>query len=166
MTLIVRHATENDLQGILEIYNDAVANTLAIFNETLVDLDNRKAWYVQRMSAGFPILVAERHGQVVGYASYGDWRAFEGFRHTREHSVYVRSDVRGGGIGRALMVELIEEAKRNKVHVLIAAIEGSNHASIRLHENLGFTHNGRFTEVGQKFGKWLDLVCMQLSLPQ
>lgn len=164
MTLTIRHATEADLPAILEIYNDAVANTLAIFNETLVDLDNRREWFLDRQAKSYPVLVAERNGAVLGYASYGDWRAFEGFRHSKEHSVYIRSDVRGGGIGRALMEELIVQARQNKVHVLIAGIEGSNEASIRLHEKLGFQLNGRFPETGIKFGKWLDLVFMQLIL--
>jgi L-amino acid N-acyltransferase YncA len=164
MTFHIRLATEADLPGILEIYNDAVVNTLAIFNETMVDLQNRKAWFAQRKAQGYPVLVAERDGQVLGYATYGDWRPFEGFRHSREHSVYVRSDVRGSGIGRALMLELINQAKQQEIHVLVAAIEASNEASIRLHESLGFTHNGRFHEVGQKFGQWLDLVFMQLKV--
>lgn len=164
MSFYIRPATEADLPGILEIYNDAVANTLAIFNETIVDLENRRDWFKLRSAQGNPVLVAVRDDLVIAYASYGDWRAFEGFRHSREHSIYVRSDVRGSGIGRALMLELIESAKAQNIHVLIAAIEARNVASVRLHENLGFVENGRFHEVGQKFGKWLDLVFMQLKV--
>ena len=164
MTFIIRPATDADLPGILEIYNDAVANTLAIFNETMVDLENRRDWLKSRRAQGYPVLVAVRDGHVLGYATYGDWRPFEGFRHSREHSIYVRSDVRGAGIGRALMLELIACAKLQNIHVLVAAIEASNVASIRLHESLGFIENGRFHEVGQKFGKWLDLVFMQLKV--
>lgn len=164
MPYFIRPATEADLPGILEIYNDAVVNTLAIFNETMVDLENRKDWLKQRRAQGYPVLVAVRDDVVLGYATYGDWRPFEGFRHSREHSIYVRADARGTGIGRALMVELIEYAKEQNVHVLVAAIEASNEASIRLHENLGFVQNGRFHEVGQKFGQWLDLVFMQLKV--
>ena len=163
MTL-VRDATEADLPIILEIYNDAVANTTAIWNDVLVDLQNRKEWFAARKAKGFPVLVAELDGKVAGYASYGDWRAFDGYRHTVEHSVYVHRDARGGGIGRLLMQELIARAASNGMHVMIAAIESENDASIRLHEKLGFRIAGKFSEVGTKFGRWLDLTCMELKV--
>lgn len=161
----VRPATLADLPAILAIYNDAVLNTTAIWNETPVDLDNRRAWFEGRMARNHPVLVAERDGEVIGYASYGDWRAFEGFRHTMEHSVYVRSDRKGRGTGGALMEALIAAATERGVHVLIGCIEAENAASIRLHDKLGFRLVGRFSEVGQKFGRWLDLACMELRLP-
>lgn len=163
-SLKIRDATEADLAGIMEIYNDAVANTTAIWNETLVDLQNRKDWFAARMARGFPVLIAEVNGAVAGYASYGDWRAFEGFRQTVEHSVYVHRDFRGGGFGRLLMQELIIRAASNGMHVMIAAIESENAASIRLHEKLGFRIAGKFSEVGIKFGRCLDLTCMELKL--
>jgi phosphinothricin acetyltransferase len=148
----------------MEIYNDAVANTTAIWNDVLVDLQNRKEWFAARKAKGFPVLVAELDGKVAGYASYGDWRAFDGYRHTVEHSVYVHRDARGGGIGRLLMQELIARAASNGMHVMIAAIESENDASIRLHEKLGFRIAGKFSEVGTKFGRWLDLTCMELKV--
>lgn len=164
MTVELRDATVDDLSGIMEIYNDAVLNTTAIWNDVLVDLENRKEWFAARKSRGFPVIVAILDGKVAGYASYGDWRAFDGYRHTREHSVYVQKDVRGHGIGKKLMQALIDHAAGNDVHVLIAAIEAENIASIRLHESLGFRVVGRFSEVGIKFGRWLDLTCMELKL--
>lgn len=164
MTTELRDATADDLSGIMEIYNDAVANTTAIWNETLVDLENRREWFAARKSRGFPVIVAILEGKVAGYASYGDWRAFDGYRHTREHSVYVHKDARGHGIGKKLMQALIEHAAGNDVHVLIAAIESENTASIRLHESLGFRVVGRYSEVGTKFGRWLDLTSMELKL--
>ena len=165
MAIELRDATENELSAIMEIYNDAVLNTTAIWNDTLVDLDNRKDWFAARKQRGFPVIVAVKDGVVAGYASYGDWRAFEGYRHTREHSVYVHKDARGSGIGKLLMQAVIEHASGNDVHVLIGAIEAENTASIRLHESLGFRTVGRFSEVGTKFGRWLDLTCMELKLP-
>lgn len=164
MTVELRDATVDDLSGIMEIYNDAVLNTTAIWNDVLVDLENRKEWFAARKSRGFPVIVAILDGKVAGYASYGDWRAFDGYRHTREHSVYVQKDARGHGIGKKLMQALIDHAAGNDVHVLIAAIEAENIASIRLHESLGFRVVGRFSEVGSKFGRWLDLTCMELKL--
>lgn len=118
-----------------------------------------------RNAAGFPVLAAlSLDGEVVGYASFGEWRAFDGYRHTVEHSVYVRADQRGGGIGRALMLELIDRAEALGKHVMIAGIESGNLPSIRLHEQLGFRETGHMKEVGTKFGRWLDLTFMQLIL--
>ncbi|WP_415753595.1 GNAT family N-acetyltransferase [Pseudomonas leptonychotis] len=161
----IQDATATDLPAILAIYNDAVENTTAIWNETLVDLSNRQAWFAERSAAGFPVLVAnDAAGMVVGYASYGTWRAIEGFRHTVEHSVYVRSDQRGQGLGPLLMQTLIERAQAAGLHVMVAAIESGNSASIRLHERLGFVTSGQMPQVGRKFGRWLDLTFMQLML--
>ncbi|KQO79682.1 GNAT family N-acetyltransferase [Rhizobium sp. Leaf262] len=165
MTIERRDATLDDLPAIMDIYNDAVLNTTAIWNEVLVDLDNRKDWFEARKARGFPVIVAIRNGAVAGYASYGDWRAFDGYRHTREHSVYVHKDARGAGIGKLLMQSLIEHATANGVHVLIGAIESENMASIRLHERLGFRVAGQYSEVGRKFDRWLNLTSMELKLP-
>ncbi|KTT32790.1 acetyltransferase [Pseudomonas oryzihabitans] len=167
MSLIVRDAIPADLPAILAIYNDAVANTTAIWNDNLVDLANRQAWFDLRADQGYPILVAEdANGEVVGYSSFGDWRPFDGFRHTVEHSVYVRNDQRGQGIGPRLMTMLIERARACDKHVMVAAIESGNLASIRLHERLGFLTTGQMPQVGTKFGRWLDLTFMQLMLEQ
>ncbi|MGF6255747.1 GNAT family N-acetyltransferase [Ensifer sp. ZNC0028] len=163
--MLIRAAIQDDLPIICDIYNDAVANTTAIWNDTLVDVANRTAWLKARTDAGYPVLVAvSDEGDVIGYASFGDWRAFDGYRHTVEHSVYVHKDRRGGGIGRKLMEALIAEAERLGKHVMIAGIESENAASIRLHAQLGFEDTGRLREVGTKFGRWLDLTFMQLVL--
>ncbi|QFY59464.1 N-acetyltransferase family protein [Rhizobium grahamii] len=161
---IVRDAGEADLPAIRDIYNHAVEHTTAIWNETVVDLDNRVEWFRMRQARGFPVLVAEKDGRIAGYASYGDWRAFEGFRHTVEHSVYVEKDHQGAGIGKLLMKALIARAAENGIHVMIAGIEAGNVASIGLHEKLGFRNGGTFHEVGIKFGRWLDLTFMELQV--
>lgn len=162
--VLIRDAVEADLPAIRDIYNHAVEHTTAIWNEVLIDVDNRRVWLELRRAKGFPVLVAEKDGKVVGYASYGDWRAFDGYRHTVEHSVYVDKDLRGGGIGKQLMLELIARAKAADMHVMIAAIEAENKASIALHERLGFRLVGIHREVGIKFGRWLDLAAMELRL--
>ncbi|NWL80622.1 GNAT family N-acetyltransferase [Pseudomonas taiwanensis] len=165
MSYVIRDAAEAELPGILAIYNDAVENTTAIWNETLVDLANRRAWLADRNAAGFPVLVAVNPaGEVLGYASYGPWRNFDGFRQTVEHSIYVRSDQRGQGLGPALMQALVERARAASLHVMVAAIESGNAASIRLHERLGFVTTGQMPQVGRKFDRWLDLTFMQLIL--
>ncbi|WP_212628952.1 GNAT family N-acetyltransferase [Pseudomonas sp. KB-10] len=165
MSYSIVNAGEADLPGILAIYNDAVQHTTAIWNETLVDLANRRAWLAERTAAGFPVLVArDTSGEVIGYSSYGTWRSIEGFRHTVEHSVYVRADQRGQGLGPALVQALIERARAANLHVMVAAIESKNAASIRLHQRLGFVTTGQMPQVGRKFGRWLDLTFMQLIL--
>ncbi len=161
---MIRDATERDLPGICAIYNDAVLNTTAIWNEKPVDLANRQAWFDARQGQGYPILVAEEQGEVIGYASFGDWRPFEGFRYSVEHSVYVRNDQRGKGLGVRLMQVLIERAREGDKYVMVAAIESGNQASIHLHERLGFVITGQMPQVGIKFGRWLDLTFMQLAL--
>lgn len=161
---VLRDATEADLPAILAIYNHAVAETTAIWNEVLVDLDNRKAWFEARHARGFPILVAEVEGRIAGYASYGDWRPFDGFRHSVEHSVYVEKDHYGRGLGKALMAALIERARAARIHVMVAAIEAGNTGSIALHTSLGFRLVGIHHEVGRKFDRWLDLAMMELKL--
>jgi phosphinothricin acetyltransferase len=162
--LILRDATEADLPAIRDIYNHAVEHTTAIWNDVLIDLDNRRAWLEFRRAKGFPVLVAEVEGRIAGYASYGDWRAFDGYRHTVEHSVYVEKDHHGRGIGKALMTALIERARAGDIHVMVAAIEAGNQASIALHQKLGFRTVGTHHEVGKKFGRWLDLTMMELKL--
>ncbi|MDR6308573.1 GNAT family N-acetyltransferase [Pacificitalea manganoxidans] len=161
----LRAAAPRDADALAAIYNDAVLNGTAIWNETTTDAEGRRAWMEARHARGFPILVAvDAADRVAGYASYGDWRPFEGFRHTVEHSVYVAAEARGAGLGRVLLTALIEEARTAGRHVMVAAIEAGNVASIRLHEKLGFVERGRMPQVGAKFGRWLDLVFLQLVL--
>lgn len=161
----IRDAEDRDLEGITTIYNDAVEQTTAIWNETTIDVENRRAWLADRRKAGYPVLVAvSDDDKVLGYASFGDWRAWDGYRHTVEHSVYVRTDQRGAGIGKALMEALIGRAREIGKHVMVAGIEAGNTGSIRLHEKLGFEQVGLLRQVGTKFGRWLDLAFLQLAL--
>ena len=163
--MIIRDAAEADLPALRDIFNDAVLNTTAIWMDNVVDLANRQAWFAARAQQGYPILVAENaDGEVVGYASFCDWRPFDGFCHTVEHSVYIRADQRGKGLGPQLLTALIERAKACDKHVMVAAIESGNAASIGLHQRLGFAITGQMPQVGRKFGRWLDLTFMQLIL--
>lgn len=161
----IRDANLSDIEGIAAIYNDAVLNTTAIWNEIAVDTANRAAWLTERQRVGYPVLVAVDDNQaVLGYASFGDWRAFDGYRHTVEHSVYVDKNCRGGGTGKALMIALIERARALGKHVMVAGIEAGNEASIQMHRRLGFEQVGLLKEVGTKFGRWLDLAFLQLTI--
>lgn len=162
--MLVRDATTGDLPGILEIHNEAIANSTAIWDETLADLDERRRWLDDRRVNGFPVLVADVDGAVAGYASYGVWRAKSGYRYTVENSVYVHVDHHRRGIATALMTALIERARAGGIHVIVASVESSNTTSIALHERFGFRIVAQMPEVGRKFGRWLDMTYLQLTL--
>lgn len=164
MKLTIRDATSADAEAICAIYNHAVRETTAIWNDVEVDAANRAQWLADRQGAGFAVLVAERAGAVVGYASYGPFRAFDGYRFTVENSVYVAEAARGAGVARALMAALIARARQAGLHAMVAGIEAGNAASIRLHASLGFAEAGVLPLVGTKFGRWLDLLFMHLLL--
>lgn len=165
MSISIRDACDSDLETIRAIFNDAVLNTTAIWMDTTVDLANRQAWLAARRQQGYPVLVAvDADDTVLGYAAYGDWRPFDGFCNTVENSLYVSAEQRGRGLGVRLLGALIERARADGKHVMVAAIESSNSASIGLHQRFGFTISGQMPQVGRKFGRWLDLTFMQLIL--
>jgi L-amino acid N-acyltransferase len=161
---LIRPATEADLPAILAIYNDAVINTTAIWNWSPVDLANREAWFAARSAQSYPVLVVEEGGAVLAYASFGDWRPFDGYCRTVEHSIYVATGARGRGLGSALLQALILEARGLGKHVMVGGIDAANEASLALHRRAGFVETARMPEVGLKFGRWLDLVFMQRML--
>lgn len=162
--MIVRDAELADLPAILAIHNDAIATTTAIWDEQQVDLDDRRHWLETRQSSGLPVLVAEVDGEVAGYASYGPWRPKSGYRFTMENSIYTHPDHRGRGVANALMPALLERARAGEVRAIVAGIESTNAVSIALHEKYGFRRVAHLPEVGFKFGRWLDLDYLQLSL--
>ncbi len=157
-------ARAEHLPGLLEIYNDVVSNSTAIYSDQPSTLAEREAWWQARVALGYPVLIACDDSGVLGFGSFGDFRSWPGYRFTAEHSVHVRGDRRGQGVGRALLVELVERARQLGKHVLIAGVDAQNEASIRFHERLGFEKAGELREVGVKFGRWLDLVFLQLRL--
>jgi len=158
----VRDAGEADLAGILEIYNDLIRNSTAIYSVEPVNIDDRRAWLAARQQRQFPVLVAVDGPDVLGFASFGDWRGiWNGYRYTVEHTVHVRADARRRGVGRELVEALIPRARERGMHVMIGAIDATNLDSILFHKRLGFERIAHFHEVGRKFGRWLDLVFMQ-----
>ena len=161
----IRDANTDDLPGILAIYNDVVATSTAIYAIAPSTLAERRAWLDARRAAGFPVLVCADGAQVLGYSSFGEWRgAWAGYRHTVEHSVHLRADRRGQGLGQRLVEALFPLAAAKGMHVMIGAIDAANDGSIRFHKRLGFVEAGHFREVGRKFERWLDLVFMQRFL--
>jgi phosphinothricin acetyltransferase len=160
----IRDARENDLPAMLEIYNDLIATTTSIYRDEPATLEERRAFFRTRTDAGYPVIVAEDETGVVGYATFGDFRSWPGYRFTVEHSVYARQDRRGAGVGGALMAELIARAKAMGKHVMIGGVDAANEASLRFHERLGFERVAHFRQVGFKFGRWLDLMFLQRML--
>lgn len=158
----IRKATENDLQQILDIYNDAILNTTAVYDYELHTLEMRKQWFETKQQQGFPVFVAEDNGEVLGFSSIGPFRAWAAYKYSVENSIYVKSGQRGKGIGKLLMQPLIDAAKEMKLHTIIAGIDADNKLSIEFHKQFGFEEVGYFKEVGWKFDRWLDLVFMQL----
>lgn len=164
MPHLIRPATEDDLPGILAIYNAAVATTTAIWNDRLSDLAGRRAWWAERTGAGFPVLVAEDDGTVLGYSTFGPFRPHDGYRPTVEHSVYVAEAAQGRGLGAALVQALFPIARGMGKRVMIGAVTDGNDASLRLHLRLGFFEAARLEDIGEKFGRPLTLVLMQKTL--
>ena len=164
MAVEIRDAGVDDLPDLLTIYNDVIATSTAIYTEQPTTLDDRVSWWRARVAQGYPVLVATEQGQVVGFASFGDFRAWPGYRFTVEHSVHVRADRRGTGVGTALMKPLLRRASALGKHVIVAGVDADNQPSLRFHERLGFTRVAHFRQVGFKFGRWLDLIFLQRLL--
>jgi L-amino acid N-acyltransferase len=159
--MLIEDAKEADLPGILAIYNDVIARSTAVYSPDPVTLENRFEWWSGRMAKGYPVLVARDAQGVSGFATFGEFRAWPGYRYTVEHSVHVREDCRGQGIGSELVRALFPRATAMGKHVMIAGVDAANAASIRFHEALGFERVALLKEVGRKFDRWLDLVLLQ-----
>jgi L-amino acid N-acyltransferase len=161
----IRPATEQDLPAILAIMNEVIANTLAIYAYAPQTLEERENWFRGQKAGNWPVIIAEMDGQVVGFGSIGVFRTRPAYKYSGEHSVHVHADHRGKGIGGALLKALIEEAKRLELRTLIGGIDSENAGSIAFHARHGFVECARMKDVAYKFGRWLDLVFMQLILP-
>ncbi len=161
--IIIRDAGEQDLSAILDIYNHVILNTTSVYSEEPHTFQMRLNWYNERTNNGFPVLVAEQEGQVIGFASFGHFRVWPCYRYTVENSVYVHVDHRGKGVSKLLMQPLIDRARKMGMHAMIAGIDADNNTSFKLHQSFGFVEVAHFKEVGFKFGRWLDLKFMELS---
>jgi phosphinothricin acetyltransferase len=162
--ILIRDAAEGDLPQILGIYNDVIATTSAVYSELPVTLEDRLWWWRSRVAAAYPVLVAADDSGILGFSSFGDFRAWPCYSLTVEHSVHIRADRRGQGLGAALLLPLFPRAAALGKHMMIAAIDAHNEPSLRLHQRLGFERAGYFREVGFKFDRWLDLVFMQREI--
>jgi len=164
MQIQIRDATEQDIAAMLSIYNDVLASSTAIFSDVPRSHVEQFSWFKDRVAQQRPVLVATCSDDVIGYASYGPFRTWPGYRHTVENSIYLASAARGKGAGTLLLRALLERAESQRVHAVIAGIDGDNIVSMRLHEKLGFSKVAQLKEVGRKFDRWLDLVFYQRLL--
>lgn len=151
--------------AILAILNEAIVNSTALYDYVPRPPEAMTGWFATKRANGFPVIGAvDEAGTLMGFASWGAFRAFPAYKYTVEHSVYIHIDHRGRGLSKQLMNELIRRARDAQLHVLVGCIDASNAASIGLHERLGFVHSGTFPQVGFKFGQWLDAAFYQLNL--
>lgn len=155
-----RHAA-----SILAIFNEAIANSTALYDYKPRTADSMVGWFDAKSRGKHPVIGVENDaGELMGFASYGPFRAWPAYKYTVEHSVYVDTRFRGQGAGRMLLGALILAAERQDYHVMVGGIDASNAVSIKLHESLGFTTCGVVKHAGFKFGRWLDLAFYQLIL--
>lgn len=162
--ITIRKATEADIQPMLDIYNEIIENTTAVFQYDLHTFEMRKEWFEQKQKENFPVFVAEENSEVIGFSTFGQFRNWQAYKYTVENSVYVKTDQRSKGIGKLLLQPLIDAASQMNLHTIIAGIVADNEASIALHKQFGFVEVAYFKEVGYKFDKWLDLKFLQLML--
>jgi len=162
--IIVRTATENDIQPMLDIYNEVIKNSTAVFQYDPHTLEMRKEWFAKKQEENFPVFIAEENNVIVGFSTFGQFRNWQAYKYSVENSVYVKADQRGKGIGKLLLKPLIDAAKELELHTIIAGIVADNEASIALHKQFGFVEVAHFKEVGYKFNRWLDLKFLQLML--
>lgn len=152
-------------QAILDIFNDAILTSTALYEYVPRTMAVMGTWFDTKAKGQFPVIGLEApDGTLLAFGSFGAFRPFPANKYTVEHSVYVHKDGRGKGLGRAVMLLLIEAARQRDLHCMIGGIDASNAASIALHESLGFRHCGTLPEVGFKFERWLDLAFYQLLL--
>jgi len=162
---IIRCEQESHAAPILSILNEAIVNSTAIYDYKPRTMENMRAWFETKAKGDFPVIGAQAEdGELMGFSSYGSFRAWPAYKYSVEHSVYVDTRFRGRGVGRRLLEAVIEAAREQEYHVLVGGIDASNAASIALHERLGFTHCGTIRQAGFKFGRWLDLSFYQLIL--
>jgi L-amino acid N-acyltransferase YncA len=159
-----RMAVEADLEAIRQIYNEAIANTTAVYEYEPFTTAYMQQWFSEKRSHNFPVIVAVSGENVAGFATYGIFRSRAAYFRTMEHSVYVHPGFRRQGIGRALLRQIEQTASANKVHVLVGGIDAENELSINLHLDEGFKIAGKIHQAAWKFDRWLDLVFVEKML--
>lgn len=162
--MTIRPYQTQDTQAILEIINHNILHSTSLYDYSVRTIKQQKAILEEKIKKGFPVIVAEKEGEILGFGMYSEFRFREAYQFTVEHSVYVAANHLGKGIGKSLLSELIVLAKTQKLHTMIGVIDSENQNSIAFHEQFGFKIVGVVKESGYKFDRWLDSVFMQLIL--
>jgi len=163
--IIVQCTFEKHANAILDIFNEAIVHSTALFDYQPRTIESMGPWFEAKNKGNFPVIgVEDQEGTLLVFGSYGTFRAWPAYKYTVEHSIYVQKDHRGRGLGRRLMLALIAEARQQGMHAMIGGIDEANAGSIALHTGLGFKHVGTLPQVGFKFGRWLNLAFYQLLL--
>jgi phosphinothricin acetyltransferase len=157
----IRDAIEADLDQITAIYNEVLTHSTAIYNDRPATCEERIAWWKGRMTQGYPVLVAADDRQIAGFASFGDFRSWPGYRFTVEGTVHIHQGARGQGVGTLLLKMLVQRAEALGRHTMIAGVDSENEASLRFLDRFGFQRVGCLREVGYKFDRYLSLVLLQ-----
>jgi phosphinothricin acetyltransferase len=164
MKIKIRPYQVDDAVAILDIINDAILHSTALYDYNPRTLENQLAIFDDKLKKGFPILVATLNGQLVGFGYYSEFRLREAYKFTVEHSVYAHKKAIGIGVGKALLTELIKLAKQQELHTMIGVIDSENTNSIAFHKKYGFEEVGFIKESGYKFNRWLHSVIVQKML--
>jgi phosphinothricin acetyltransferase len=164
MKIKIRPYKTEDTQAILDIINHNILHSTALYDYTIRSFEQQKAILEEKTSKKFPVIVAELDNETVGFGMYSEFRFREAYKFTVEHSVYVNEKFHGKGIGKLLLEKLIELARKQKLHTMIAVIDAENQGSVEFHEKFGFKTVGIIKESGYKFDRWLHSVIMQLIL--
>ena len=164
MDIQIRNYQTKDCTAILAIINDAILNSTALYDYNIRTLTIQEAIFKEKLQKGFPIIVAEMNNEVIGFGYYSEFRFREAYKFTVEHSVYADKNYIGKGIGKMLLTELIERAKKQNIHTMIGVIDSENTNSIDFHKKFGFEEVGFIKESGFKFDRWLHSVFVQKML--
>jgi len=162
--LTIREAVEADLDQLTAIYNEVLTNSTAIYSDRPATVEERLAWWRSRREQGYPVLVATEAATILGFATFGDFRSWPGYRFTVECTIHIHSAFRGQGVGTELLKQLVAYAKACEKHTIIAGVDSENQASLRFFQRFGFERTAHLREVGYKFDRFLDLVFLQYWL--
>ncbi len=165
MEIKLKDCDEHQLAEILDIFNDAILHSTALYDYKIRTMETMQLWYADKLNHNHPVIGAfDDNNMLLGFATYGQFRVRPAYKYTVEHSVYVQKNQRGLGLGSLLLTEIIRKAEAQNFHVMVGVIDATNDVSIKLHEKHGFKLTGIMHEVGYKFGKWLDAAFYQLVL--
>jgi len=165
MEYIIKSCGDQQLPEILDIFNDAIIHSTALYDYKQRTMANMETWYENKLKGNFPVIgVFDSSNNLQGFGSYGTFRAWPAYKYTVEHSIYIRQDMRGKGLGKILLQEIINAAEKQDYHALVGGIDATNDISIKLHESMGFVYAGTIKQAGFKFDRWLDLAFYQLIL--